>query len=127
MTKKIYLETFEKCAGSLCFTLLTTDKINASVIIFWIVGDMNLRETLLPSKLNIGFLKINVNDIVLVFYENVPRHLWRISMVTPVLPSRDSEIRGGIVRIAKTNTFLKRLVNKVFAVENTYHDTNQTD
>ena len=31
MRKKIYLETSEKRAGSLCFTLLTTDKINASV------------------------------------------------------------------------------------------------
>ena len=48
-------------------------------------------------------------------------------MVMQVLPSRDSEIRGATVRIAKTNTFLKRLINKVFTVENTYHDTNQTD
>ena len=32
-----------------------------------------------------------------------------------------------IVRIAKTNTILKRPVNKLFAVENTHHDTNQTD
>ena len=31
------------------------------------------------------------------------------------------------MRIAKTNTFLKRPVNKVFTIENTYHDTNQTD
>ena len=67
-------------------------------------------------------IKINVNDIVLVFYEKVLRHFWRIAIVTRVLPSRDSEIREAIVRIAKTNTILKRPV-----VENTYHDTNQTD
>ena len=30
---------------------------------------MNLRQTQRTSKLNIGSLKINVNDIVLVFYE----------------------------------------------------------
>ena len=47
--------------------------------------------------------------------------------MTRVLPSRDSEIRGAIVRIAKTNTILKRPINKLFAFENTYHDTNQTD
>ena len=88
---------------------------------------MNLRETQRTSKLNIDSLKINVNDIVLVFYEKVPRHFWRIAIVTRVLPSRDSEIRGVIVRIAKTNTILKRPVNKLFAVQNTYHDTNQTD
>ena len=71
-------------------------------------------------------LKINVNGIVLVFYEKVSRDFWRIVIVTRVLPSRDSEIRGEIVRIAKTNTILKRPVNKLFAVENTY-DTKQTD
>ena len=69
---------------------------------------------------------MNVNDVVLVFYENLSRHFWRIVIVTRVLPSRDSEI-GEIVRIAKTNAILKRPVNKLFAVENTYHDTNQTD
>ena len=44
-----------------------TDKITASVIICWIDGDMNLRETQRTSKSNIDCLKINVNDIVLVF------------------------------------------------------------
>ena len=55
------------------------------------------------------------------------RHFWRIAIVTRVLPNRDSEIKGLIVRIAKTNKILKRPVNKVFAVGNTYYDTNQTD
>ena len=57
----------------------------------------------------------------------MPKHFWRIAIVTRVLPSRDSEIREAIVSITKTNTILKRPVNKLFAVENTYHDTNQTD
>ena len=37
------------------------------------------------------------------------------------------EIRGAIARITKTNTIVKRPVGKLFAVENTYYDTNQTD
>ena len=86
-----------------------------------------LRETQQTPKLNINSLKINVNDIVLAFYKKMPRHFWRIAIITRVLPSRDSEIRGAIVRIAKTNTILKRPVNKLFAVENTYYDTKQTD
>ena len=57
----------------------------------------------------------------------MPRHFWRIATVTRVLPSGDSEIRGAIVRIAKTNTILKHPVKKLFTVENTHHDTNQTD
>ena len=71
--------------------------------------------------------KIIVDDIVLVFYEKMSKHFWKIVIITQVLPSRDSEIKGAIVRIAKTNTSLKRLVSKLFAVENTYHVTNQTD
>ena len=43
-----------------------------------------------------------------------------------VLPSKDSEIRGVRVRISKANTTLKRPVKNLFAVENTYHGTNQT-
>ena len=73
------------------------------------------------------FLKVNVNDIVLVFYEKVPRLVLRTSIVTRVLPSRNSEVRGAIARITKTDTILKRPVNKIFAVENTYHNTNQRD
>ena len=88
---------------------------------------MNLRETQRKSKLNIDFLKINVKDVVLVFYEKAPRHFWRIVILTRVLPRRDSEIRGTIVRIAKTKAILKRSVNKLFIVENTYYDTDQTD
>ena len=51
----------------------------------------------------------------------------KIPIVTRVLPSRDSEIRGVIVIIEKTNTILKCPVNKLFAVESAYYDTNQTD
>ena len=65
--------------------------------------------------------------LMLVFHEKLSRHFWRIAIVTRVLPSRDSEIREAIVRIAKTSTILKCPVNKLFAVENTYHDTKQTD
>ena len=49
---------------------------------------------------------------MLVYDEMVPRHFWRIAIVTWVLTCRDSEIRGEIVRMAKTNTILKRSVNK---------------
>ena len=85
---------------------------------------VNLCETQRTSKLNINSLKINVNDIELIFYEKVPRHFWRIAIVTRVLPSRNSEIRGAIVKITKTNTILKRLVKRLFVVESIYHGTN---
>ena len=45
--------------------------------------------------------------------------------MTGAFPSRDSEIKGAIVRIKKNNVILKRPVNKLLPFENTYHDTNQ--
>ena len=49
-------------------------------------------------------------------YKKVKRcpNTFRELLLTGVLPSRDSEIRGAIVRIAKTNTILKCPVNKHF-------------
>ena len=119
--------TTSTVVGNLTVLSSTTDKINRISNHFLDRWDMNLRETNRTSKLNIDSLRINITDTVLVFYEKVPRPLWKISIVTWVLPSRDSEIREVIVRIEKTNTILKRPVNKLFAVENTYHDNNQTD
>ena len=40
---------------------------------------------------------------------------------------RHNEIRGAIVRIAKTNTILEGPINELFAFENTYHDTDLID
>ena len=68
----------------------------------------NLRKIQRISKLNINSPKIN-NNIVLVYDEKVPRYFWRIAIVTGVLPSRDFDIRGGIVGIAKTITILNVL------------------
>ena len=39
----------------------------------------------------------------------------------------NTKVRGVIVRIEKTNAILKLPVKKLFIVENTYRDTNQTD
>ena len=64
---------------------------------------------------------------MLVYDEKVPRHFWKIAIVIWVLPSRDSKIKGAIVRIVKTNAILKGPVNKICTVENTCHDTSGTD
>ena len=42
--------------------------------------------------------------------------------LTGVLQSRDSEIRGAIVWIAKTNVIPKRPVNKLIPTENIYQE-----
>ena len=53
---------------------------------------------------------------MLVYDEKKPIHYWITAV--GVLPSRDFEIIGAIVRITKTNTIFKRP---------TYHETSQTD
>ena len=62
---------------------------------------------------------------MLVYDEKVPEQFWRIAIVTGVLPSKDSETKGAIVRIKKTNAILKRPVSKLFPIEYTYHDTKE--
>ena len=64
---------------------------------------------------------------MLVYDEKVPRHFWINAVVTEILPSGDFEIRARIVKIANNNTVLKRPLNILFTVENTYHYSNQTD
>ena len=107
----------------------TTDKLNCISKYFWDRWGheyvVNFSATQRTSKLNINFPKVNVNDIVLVYDEKVPRHFSRIAIVTGVLLRRDSEIRRAIVRIAKSNTILKSPVNKLFTIENIYHDNDQ--
>ena len=56
----------------------TTDKLSRNINHFFV----DLRYVKQASKLNISSLKIKVNDIVLVFYEKVPRRFWRIAIVT---------------------------------------------
>ena len=57
----------------------------------------------------------------------MPRHFLKIAIVIGVLPSRDSEIKGAVMIIKKTNAILKHPSNKLSAIEYTYHETNQTD
>ena len=71
--------------------------------------------------------KLSKKHVALVYDEKVPRHFRRIAIVTGVLPGTGSEIKGTIARIKKTNAIFKHPVNKLFSVEYTYHDTNQTD
>ena len=108
----------------------TIDKINLISNHFWERWRneyvVNLRETQRTSKLYVNFSKINVNNIAIA-YDSGAQNLWIIATLTGVLPSRDSEIRGAIVDIAKTNTIFKRSINKLFTIKNTYYNTSQKD
>ena len=107
----------------------TTDKRNRISNHFWDRWRheyvAKLRETIRKSKLNINSKK-NVNDKDIVQdFEKVPRHFWRIAIVTGVLPSRDSEIREALMRIEKDQ--YNSQTSRKLTFHSTYHDTNQTD
>ena len=72
---------------------------------------MNLRETQQTSKLNIKGGKGTQTLLEPL-----------TGVLTGVLPSKDSEIRGAIVRMANTNAIHKRLVNKLFPIENIFEE-----
>ena len=71
--------------------------------------------------------KLPKNYAVLVYDEKVLRQFWRIAIVTGVLSSKNSERKGAMVRIKKTNAIHKRPVNKLFLIDDTDQDTNQPD
>ena len=68
---------------------------------------VNLRETQRTSKINIKKR------------ERYPETFGEL-LLAEVLPSRDSEIRVTIVKIAKTNEIFKRPLNNLLPIENTY-------
>ena len=72
-----------------------------------------LRETqrLTPER---NSEAVNVNDIVLVYDEKVPRHLWRIGRIIKLLESNDNKVRGAEVRLGKTKAVIRRPVNKLY-------------
>ena len=84
------------------------------------------RESYYSIAIKIKY-KLHKNYFLLAYDEKVPRRFWKMAIVTGILPSRDSEIKGAIGRIKKTNPILKHPINKLFPIEYTYHDTNQTD
>ena len=61
-----------------------------------------------------GGEEIQVGDIVIIYDEKCPRHLWRIAKVEKLIKGNDSKIRGAVLKIGKTGSIIKRPVNKLY-------------
>ena len=59
---------------------------------------------------------IQINDIVLIHEDLIPRLRWRVGKVEELIYSTDSQVRGAVVRIPNSQT-LKRPINKLYAIE----------
>ena len=76
--------------------------------------------------------KINENDVVLVYEDKQPRHLWKLGKVTKLLPSRDGKIRSAEIKVGKTNRIISRPVNRlyplnIFKSDNVHNTDTQSD
>ena len=68
------------------------------------------------TKIRIKY-KLPKNYVLLVYDEKMRRLFWKISIVTGILPSIDSEIKRAKEKNKKANAVLKRPVNKLFRIE----------
>ena len=58
-----------------------------------------------------------VNDIVLVFDEKLPRQNWCLGRIVEIIPSTDGKVRGAKVLLGKTKMTIERPINKLYPVE----------
>ena len=73
--------------------------------------------TLKPNKLRTTLPIIEVNDIVIVHVDKLPRSQCKSGLVTELIPSRDTKGREEKVRLSKSNTIITRPVNKLYLSE----------
>ena len=59
---------------------------------------------------------IETDDIVIIYEDKQPRHLWRIGRVIRVIPGRDGRIRGAEVKVGKTGAVIRRPVNRLYPI-----------
>ena len=75
----------------------------------------SLREFQKPKKQRHSAM-VQVNDIVIVYDDKQPRHLWRIGRVDNVLIGRDGRVRGAEVQLGKSGIIIKRPVNRLYPI-----------
>ena len=77
----------------------------------------NLRESRNASVKNGNKPTIKKDDTVIIEESNLPSSTWELAMVHEVIVSKDANIRGALVKVAKTKMFVKRPVNRLYLVQ----------
>ena len=60
--------------------------------------------------------KIELGDIVIVYDEKQPRHLWQMGRVTNLIAGNDEVIRSASVKLGKSGCIINRPVNKLYPI-----------
>ena len=78
---------------------------------------INLKENHKIKLQKLNRPQIPLKDVVIVEEDRQSRPVWRVGIVEELLQEKEGQIRGAKVRVPKTNSILKRPVNKLYLVE----------
>ena len=59
---------------------------------------------------------IETGDVVIIYEDKQPRHLWKIGRVVRVIPGRDGQVRGAEVKVGKSGAVIRRPVNRLYPI-----------
>ena len=69
--------------------------------------------------------KIQIDDVVIVYDEKQPRHLWQLGRVESLIAGSDGLIRGALVKLGKTGSKINRPVNKLYPLITSMEDNDE--
>ena len=87
----------------------------------------NLCESHNASVKNGNKPTIKKDDVVIIEEPNLPCSTWKLAMVHEVIVSKDGSIRSALVKVAKTEMFVKRPADKLYLVESHLETVNKRE
>ena len=93
--------------------------INQVVDHYWKRWSKDYLTTLRNYELSIkrNMSKPNVNDIVIIHQDKVPRYKWRLGRILELCPGRDGNVRSVKLVVGGTRNIVKRPVNALLPIE----------
>ena len=76
----------------------------------------SLRQYQRQTNINKGSQQVRVGDVVLIFAEKQPRHLWEIGRIMKLIESKDGKIRGAEVKVGRTGALINRPITKLYPI-----------
>ena len=70
-----------------------------------------------PKNIGRNSGNVSKDDVVIVYDEKLPRHLWRLARIMELVKGNDGVVRGAKVKLGKTGTIIGRPLNKLFPLE----------
>ena len=58
--------------------------------------------------------KVEIDDVVVIYEDKQPRHLWKLGRIVNIIPGRDGRIRGAVVKVGKSGAVIRRPVNRLY-------------